>query len=193
MDKLNRRLRMRSGACNGTARIARGFTTIELLVTFVIVAGLAAAAMPSFVKMVRDTKLTTAAEMMQADLLIARREAIKRNVRIPVCPHRRCDQRQVLDQLWRVAARLERLLRRKSRRDSRRQVRQHQRRPAQSDHPALQARRRGQGHRAGSRRFASIRTALPPPRRTSPSPATGPEPTRTGQKSPPAGTSCSAR
>ena len=64
----------------GFLRARRGFTAVELVITLGIVAIFATLAMPSFVKMVRDSRLVTTAEMLQTDLLVARREAIKRIV-----------------------------------------------------------------------------------------------------------------
>ena len=65
---------------------ARGFTAIELLITIGIAAIFASLALPSFVDTVRSTRMQTTAEMLQTDLLMARREAIKRNQRVLLCP-----------------------------------------------------------------------------------------------------------
>jgi prepilin-type N-terminal cleavage/methylation domain-containing protein len=62
-----------------------GFTAIELMITLTIVATFATVAFPSFVTMVRSTQLSTTGDLLNADLLIARREAIKQNGRILVC------------------------------------------------------------------------------------------------------------
>ena len=67
---------------------AHGFTAIELLITIGIAAIFASLALPSFVDTVRSTRMQTTAEMLQTDLLMARREAIKRNQRVLLCPAR---------------------------------------------------------------------------------------------------------
>ena len=67
---------------------AHGFTAIELLITMGIAAIFASLALPSFVDTIRSTRLQTTAEMLQTDLLMARREAIKRNQRVLLCPAR---------------------------------------------------------------------------------------------------------
>ena len=67
---------------------AHGFTAIELLITMGIAAIFASLALPSFVDTVRSTRLQTTAEMLQTDILLARREAIKRNQRVLLCPVR---------------------------------------------------------------------------------------------------------
>ena len=67
---------------------AHGFTAIELLITMGVAAIFASLALPSFVDTVRSTRMQTTAEMLQTDLLMARREAIKRNQRVLLCPAR---------------------------------------------------------------------------------------------------------
>lgn len=69
-------------------RTAHGFTAIELLITIGVAAIFASLALPSFVDTVRSTRMQTTAEMLQTDLLMARREAIKRNQRVLLCPAR---------------------------------------------------------------------------------------------------------
>jgi type IV fimbrial biogenesis protein FimT len=64
----------------------RGFTTLELMVTVAIAAMLAAVAAPGMLDFIRSNRLSTAARQFDADLVLARREAIKRNTRVLVCP-----------------------------------------------------------------------------------------------------------
>ena len=65
--------------------ISRGFTTLEILVTLAVIALLAGIAAPSMIDFVRNNKLVTAARQLDADMMLARREAIKRNTRVIVC------------------------------------------------------------------------------------------------------------
>ena len=67
-------------------RAARGFTVLEVLVTLALMALLAAIAAPAMIDFVRNNKMSTAARQLDADMLLARREAIKRNTRVLVCP-----------------------------------------------------------------------------------------------------------
>jgi type IV fimbrial biogenesis protein FimT len=63
-----------------------GYTAIELVVVLLVTAIMATLALPSFIAMIRNTRLDTYSELLRADLLIARREAIKMNGRVLVCP-----------------------------------------------------------------------------------------------------------
>lgn len=56
-----------------------GFTLIELMVVIVILAVLATLGIPSFMEMIHNTQLRTAAESMFDGLQIARSEAVRRN------------------------------------------------------------------------------------------------------------------
>jgi prepilin-type N-terminal cleavage/methylation domain-containing protein len=64
----------------------RGFTAVELLITIGVAAIFGMLALPSFVDMIRTSRIQTTAEQLQTDLLVARREAIKRNQKVLVCP-----------------------------------------------------------------------------------------------------------
>jgi len=67
-------------------RIVRGFTVLELLIAVALVAIMAAIAAPGMVEFIRSNRLSTAARQLDADVVLARREAIKRNLRVLVCP-----------------------------------------------------------------------------------------------------------
>ena len=66
--------------------IPGGFTTLEILVTLAVIALLAGLAAPSMITFMRSNKMATAARQLDADMMMARREAIKRNTRVLVCP-----------------------------------------------------------------------------------------------------------
>jgi type IV fimbrial biogenesis protein FimT len=59
-----------------------GFTLVELLVVVTVVAIMAAIAVPSFTQMIANARVRSAAGTLQAALLKARSEALKRNCRI---------------------------------------------------------------------------------------------------------------
>ena len=65
---------------------ARGFTMVELAITLAIAALLATMATPPLAELVRSARLSSVARELNADLVLARREAIKRNTRVLVCP-----------------------------------------------------------------------------------------------------------
>ena len=64
----------------------RGFTLVELLITLIVVGVLAGIAAPSMLTFIQSSRLTAAANLLQGDLQLARREAIKRNMAVLVCP-----------------------------------------------------------------------------------------------------------
>jgi type IV fimbrial biogenesis protein FimT len=67
-------------------RHARGFTMLELMVVMSLVAIMLAIAAPGMINFVRVNRMSTAARQVDADVILARREAIKRNQRVLVCP-----------------------------------------------------------------------------------------------------------
>lgn len=69
-----------------TSRRMRGFTVLEVMITLALVAILAAIAAPAMMDFLRNNKMSTAARQLDADMVLARREAIKRNTRVLVCP-----------------------------------------------------------------------------------------------------------
>ena len=68
-----------------TAHAQRGFTVLELMITLAVAAILGALAAPGMLDFIRSNRLSTAARQLDADMLLARREAIKRNARVIVC------------------------------------------------------------------------------------------------------------
>ena len=63
----------------------RGFTILELVVTATIVAILSAAAMPFLGELVRGQRIKTAISDINASVIYARSEAIKRNQNVAIC------------------------------------------------------------------------------------------------------------
>lgn len=61
-------------------------TLLELLVAVVVIAIMAAVAMPSFREMIERNRLTAAANEIVAVLQTAKVEAIRRNAQVDVCP-----------------------------------------------------------------------------------------------------------
>ena len=59
---------------------------LELMIVVAIAGILAAIAAPGMMDFVRNGRLSTAARQFDADIALARREAIKRNTRVLVCP-----------------------------------------------------------------------------------------------------------
>jgi len=59
---------------------------LELMIVVAIAGILAAIAAPGMMEFVRANRLSATARQLDADLLLARREAIKRNMRVLVCP-----------------------------------------------------------------------------------------------------------
>ena len=66
-------------------RDRRGFSLIELLVVLAISALLLGLAVPSFGGLVRDTRLSTAANELHSAIFYTRSEAIKRGRRVTIC------------------------------------------------------------------------------------------------------------
>ncbi|WP_114240121.1 GspH/FimT family pseudopilin [Dyella sp. C9] len=64
----------------------RGFTLVELVITIVVLAVLAAAAMPSFMGLIRRNEVTSQANNLLADLQYARSEALTRRAFVSLCP-----------------------------------------------------------------------------------------------------------
>jgi type IV fimbrial biogenesis protein FimT len=87
IEPLRRRVRHGWSTPAGPARRpGLGFTIPEMLVTLTLVAVLAALAGPPLAQFIRGAHLTSTASQLEADLQLARREAIKRNGRVLVCP-----------------------------------------------------------------------------------------------------------
>lgn len=63
----------------------KGFTLIEMMVTVAIMAIVATLAAPSFVEMIRNNRVTTAANDVLSAMQVARSEAIRQRRPITVC------------------------------------------------------------------------------------------------------------
>ena len=66
--------------------VARGFTVVELLVVLAMIALLAALAMPALDNVLAAQRLRAAGTDLMSALLVARSEAVKRNVQVQVMP-----------------------------------------------------------------------------------------------------------
>ncbi len=63
-----------------------GFTLLELMVTVAVIGILAIVAMPGVTAMVNHSRLSGQTEELVSSLQLARAEAIRRNVRVTICP-----------------------------------------------------------------------------------------------------------
>ncbi len=64
----------------------RGVTLIELMIVLTMAAILTAVAIPSYQSILRSSRTAAEANALVGDLTLARSEAIKRGVRVTVCP-----------------------------------------------------------------------------------------------------------
>jgi type IV fimbrial biogenesis protein FimT len=63
----------------------KGLTLLELMITLTITGILLASSAPSFTESIRNTRLVTQVNELQASLSLARSEAVKRNESVTVC------------------------------------------------------------------------------------------------------------
>ena len=68
-----------------------GFTLLELLVALAVVAILLGVGVPSFVEMVRESRIGAASRALHGSLRIARSESLKRGELVSVCPRAAAD------------------------------------------------------------------------------------------------------
>lgn len=68
------------------ARQARGFTILELMITVAVLSILVGVGIPSFQDMMRRNRLAAQTNQLIGTLAFARSEAVKRGVRVTVCP-----------------------------------------------------------------------------------------------------------
>ncbi len=72
--------------CTRSRARSRGFTILELMITVAVIAVLAGIAAPSFLSIIRANRIVTDNNDLISALTVARSEAIKRGVRVTVCP-----------------------------------------------------------------------------------------------------------
>lgn len=68
------------------ARIAHGFTLYELLITLLIIAALAGAALPGFSRIAARTRISTEINALFHAVHLARKESIMRRQVVSICP-----------------------------------------------------------------------------------------------------------
>jgi len=65
---------------------SHGFTLIELMIALVVAVILVTVAIPGFSNMVKNNRLTAAVNAMAGSIHLARMEAIRKNMRVVLCP-----------------------------------------------------------------------------------------------------------
>jgi type IV fimbrial biogenesis protein FimT len=68
------------------SRSRSGFTLIELMVTVAVVGILALVAMPAMTDLVNNSRVAGQTEELVSSIQLARAEAVRRNVRVTLCP-----------------------------------------------------------------------------------------------------------
>lgn len=74
---------------NYTVRLSRhagGFTLLELMVGITVLALVLGIGVPTFTEMVRNNRQTAAVNQLVTSLNLARSEAVKRRIRVSLCP-----------------------------------------------------------------------------------------------------------
>ena len=74
-------------SCRRQTRLARGFTLIELIVVVAILVTIVAVVAPSFRSFLQGQQVKGLAYDLTTDLLLARSEALKRNVNVSITPN----------------------------------------------------------------------------------------------------------
>lgn len=67
-------------------QLCRGITLLELLITLSVMSILLSLAVPSFQNLINEVRLSSVADEFYSSLQLARTEAVKRAVKVEICP-----------------------------------------------------------------------------------------------------------